>query len=70
MYFKGDQYNETDSWLNSSSRKDLLITGVYHQHKLGKITLVASDEKSTPFSFTLLPPVELTPAAAWLPATP
>jgi protocatechuate 3,4-dioxygenase beta subunit len=26
MYFKGDQYNETDSWLNSSSRKDLLIT--------------------------------------------
>ncbi len=26
MYFQGDQYNETDSWLNSSSRKDLLIT--------------------------------------------
>jgi protocatechuate 3,4-dioxygenase beta subunit len=26
MYFKGDQYNESDSWLNSSSRKDLLIT--------------------------------------------
>jgi len=26
MYFRGDQYNETDSWLNSSSRKDLLIT--------------------------------------------
>ena len=26
MYFKGDQWNETDSWLNSSSRKDLLIT--------------------------------------------
>jgi protocatechuate 3,4-dioxygenase, beta subunit len=26
MYFAGDQYNETDSWLNSSSRKDLLIT--------------------------------------------
>jgi protocatechuate 3,4-dioxygenase beta subunit len=26
MYFKGDQYNETDSWLNSASRKDLLIT--------------------------------------------
>jgi protocatechuate 3,4-dioxygenase beta subunit len=26
MYFTGDQYNESDSWLNSSSRKDLLIT--------------------------------------------
>jgi protocatechuate 3,4-dioxygenase, beta subunit len=26
MYFRGDQYNESDSWLNSSSRKDLLIT--------------------------------------------
>jgi protocatechuate 3,4-dioxygenase beta subunit len=26
MYFKGDQYNETDSWLNSASRKDLLVT--------------------------------------------
>lgn len=26
MYFRGDQYNETDSWLNSASRKDLLIT--------------------------------------------
>jgi len=26
MYFKGDQYNESDSWLNSSSRKELLIT--------------------------------------------
>jgi protocatechuate 3,4-dioxygenase beta subunit len=26
MYFSGDKYNETDSWLNSSSRKDLLIT--------------------------------------------
>ena len=26
MYFQGDQYNDTDSWLNSASRKDLLIT--------------------------------------------
>jgi protocatechuate 3,4-dioxygenase beta subunit len=26
MYFKGDAYNDTDSWLNSSSRKELLIT--------------------------------------------
>jgi protocatechuate 3,4-dioxygenase beta subunit len=26
MYFKGDIYNETDSWLNSASRKELLIT--------------------------------------------
>jgi protocatechuate 3,4-dioxygenase beta subunit len=26
MYFKGDVYNETDSWLNSASRKDMLIT--------------------------------------------
>jgi protocatechuate 3,4-dioxygenase beta subunit len=26
MYFKGDKYNETDPWLNSASRKDLLIT--------------------------------------------
>jgi len=26
MYFKGDQYNESDAWLNSSSRKELLIT--------------------------------------------
>jgi protocatechuate 3,4-dioxygenase, beta subunit len=26
MYFKGDNWNETDSWLNSASRKDLLIT--------------------------------------------
>jgi protocatechuate 3,4-dioxygenase beta subunit len=26
MYFKGEQWNETDSWLNSASRKDLLIT--------------------------------------------
>jgi protocatechuate 3,4-dioxygenase, beta subunit len=26
MYFAGDQYNQTDSWLNSASRKDLLIT--------------------------------------------
>lgn len=25
MYFQGDQYNETDAWLNSASRKDLLI---------------------------------------------
>lgn len=27
MYFKGGEYNETDSWLNSASRKDLLIVG-------------------------------------------
>jgi protocatechuate 3,4-dioxygenase beta subunit len=26
MYFKGGEYNDTDSWLNSASRKDLLIT--------------------------------------------
>jgi protocatechuate 3,4-dioxygenase beta subunit len=26
MYFAGDKWNETDSWLNSASRKDLLIT--------------------------------------------
>ena len=26
MYFEGDQWNQTDSWLNSASRKDLLIT--------------------------------------------
>jgi protocatechuate 3,4-dioxygenase, beta subunit len=26
MYFKGGEWNETDSWLNSASRKDLLIT--------------------------------------------
>jgi protocatechuate 3,4-dioxygenase beta subunit len=26
MYFRGDTYNETDSWLNSTSRPDLLIT--------------------------------------------
>ena len=26
MYFKGDRWNETDSWLNSAGRKDLLIT--------------------------------------------
>ena len=26
MYFKGGEYNETDSWLNRASRKDLLIT--------------------------------------------
>jgi antibiotic biosynthesis monooxygenase (ABM) superfamily enzyme len=26
MYFRGDQYNESDSWLNSASRKELLIT--------------------------------------------
>jgi protocatechuate 3,4-dioxygenase beta subunit len=26
MYFKGDVSNESDSWLNSASRKDLLIT--------------------------------------------
>ena len=26
MYFKGEEWNETDSWLNSSSRKDALIT--------------------------------------------
>jgi protocatechuate 3,4-dioxygenase, beta subunit len=26
MYFKGEEWNETDTWLNSSSRKDLLIT--------------------------------------------
>lgn len=25
MYFKGGQYNETDSWLNSASRPELLI---------------------------------------------
>lgn len=25
MYFKGDPYNDSDSWLNSASRKDLLI---------------------------------------------
>ncbi len=29
MYFKGDSWNETDSWLNSASRKDLLITEPY-----------------------------------------
>jgi protocatechuate 3,4-dioxygenase beta subunit len=26
MYFKGGEYNETDSWLNSAGRKELLIT--------------------------------------------
>jgi len=26
MYFAGEEYNATDAWLNSSSRKDLLIT--------------------------------------------
>ena len=26
MYFKDDRYNETDSWLNSAGRKELLIT--------------------------------------------
>jgi len=26
MYFRGDTQNETDAWLNSASRKDLLIT--------------------------------------------
>ncbi|MDB5404611.1 MAG: protocatechuate 3,4-dioxygenase, beta subunit [Acetobacteraceae bacterium] len=26
MYFKGGEWNDTDSWLNSASRKDLLIT--------------------------------------------
>jgi protocatechuate 3,4-dioxygenase beta subunit len=26
MYFRGDRYNATDSWLNSTSRTDLLIT--------------------------------------------
>ena len=26
MYFHGDPHNENDSWLNSASRKDLLIT--------------------------------------------
>ena len=26
MYFAGDKSNESDSWLNSASRKDLLIT--------------------------------------------
>jgi protocatechuate 3,4-dioxygenase beta subunit len=26
MYFAGDTWNETDSWLNSASRKDLLMT--------------------------------------------
>jgi len=26
MYFKGGEYNDTDTWLNSASRKDLLIT--------------------------------------------
>lgn len=26
MYFKGGEWNETDTWLNSASRKDLLIT--------------------------------------------
>jgi hypothetical protein len=25
MYFNGGQYNDNDSWLNSASRKDLLI---------------------------------------------
>ena len=25
MYFKGDDYNATDNWLNSASRKDMLI---------------------------------------------
>ncbi|HYZ21532.1 MAG TPA: protocatechuate 3,4-dioxygenase [Rhodopila sp.] len=25
MYFKGEQYNETDAWLNSAARKELLI---------------------------------------------
>jgi protocatechuate 3,4-dioxygenase beta subunit len=26
MYFRGDRYNATDSWLNSTSRPDLLVT--------------------------------------------
>ncbi len=26
MYFKGEEWNEKDSWLNSSGRKDALIT--------------------------------------------
>ena len=25
MYFKGERYNETDSWLNSAARKEALI---------------------------------------------
>ena len=38
--------------------KDLLIRGVFHSYSLGKVTLVPNEEKSTPLSFTLLPPVE------------
>jgi protocatechuate 3,4-dioxygenase, beta subunit len=26
MYFKGGEYNETDSWMNSASRRELLMT--------------------------------------------
>jgi protocatechuate 3,4-dioxygenase beta subunit len=26
MYFKGEKWNETDSWLNSAARKEVLIT--------------------------------------------
>jgi hypothetical protein len=38
--------------------KDLLIRGVFQNHRLGKLTLVPSDEKSTPLHFSLLPPAD------------
>lgn len=41
--------------------RDLVVRGVFHQYRLGKVTLVATDEKSTPLMFTLLLPTELKP---------
>lgn len=39
MYFKGEKYNETDSWLNSAARKDALI--VDPQPKAGEPNALA-----------------------------
>jgi hypothetical protein len=43
------------------SGRDLLVHGVFHSYTLGKVTIVASDEKSPPLNFTLLLPSELKP---------
>lgn len=41
--------------------RDLLVRGVFHQYRLGRVALVPSDEKGTPISFALLQPLELRP---------
>ena len=43
------------------SGREVLVRGVFHSHKYGKVTVVPGEENSTPLAFDLLAPVELVP---------